>query len=435
MANNVESNFTLKVAKGFLPEFEANTVLLNTVNNQKLESNGLGTPDYGETMKFKRPHQYRSVKTADGDISGSAPTNSIISGTATGTVQEFYTIDVETTILEEAIKLNQLAEIIKPAAQQLVTDVEVDLGQFMIDNSALAYGTEGTAVDAWSDVAGAGALMNEIGIPLAGEKYYTMGSFSQTNLADTQSGLASGDNSLVNTAWQNAQISSRFGGLRALASNALTTYQAGALAGESGTLAATPIATYVAAKDTYQQTLSLTGLTVSTVAALRAGDVLQFTGTGADARSMINLKTRKTVFGSNMAPVNWKCTVLADADTDGAGAATVTVSAAAINEGATGQYNNVSAPLVSGDAFTIRGAADTEYKPNLFYHKEAFGVGTVSLPKLHSTDTVFTTASGISIRCSKYADGAANKNMTRFDLLPAFACFNPLFAGKGWGQP
>ena len=431
MPNNLESNFTKKVAKGFLPGFESNIVLLKTVNTQKLDSNGLGTPDYGSTMQFKRPMQFRSVKTANGDISGGNP-NDIISGTALGTVQSMYTVSVDTPIIEEALELNQLEKILEPIASQFVTDVEVDLGRFMIENSSLVYGTEGNPVAAWSDVAGTGAFMNEIGVPMSGERYYTMNSFSQTNLADAQGGLASGSDNLVNMAWNNAQISDRFGGLKAIASNCLSSYQAGVLAGESGTLAATPVATYVAAKDTYQQVLSLTGLTISTVGALKAGDVIEFSGTGALARSFINLKTRISVFGADGLPIKWTCTVLADANTDGAGAATVTVTSAAINEGG-GEYNNISNPLTSGDAFTIRGTANQVIKPNLFYHKEAFGMGTVSIPKLHATDTTFTTASGISIRVSKYSDGAKNLNKTRFDLLPAFACFNPLMAGRGYG--
>lgn len=429
MANNTDSNITLKVAKGFKPGFEASTVLMNTVDTQTLPGSGLGTPDFGETVKFKRPMQYRSKKTTDGDISG-GPRNDLIFGSSFGEVQEFYTVDVEFSILEEALRLNELEAALNPIAEQIVADIESDLGTFMIEQSGLTYGTPGTPVDAWSDVAGPGALLNSLGVP-NGERFYTMNPFSQTNLADTQSGLASGDNNLVNMAWNRAQISNRFGGLRALASNALSSYQAGALAGESGTVSATPTATYVAAKDTYQQTIVLTGLTVSTTDAVRPGDVIEFTDNG---RNYINLKTRRTVMGADGTPINWRATVVTGGDTDGSGDVTVVVSPAAIEEGSTGQYNNISSPITAGDAFTILGTADTEFQPNLFYHKAAFGLGFVKLPKLYSTDTVMTMKNGVSIRVSRYADGDVNKNIVRFDALPAFACFNPLLAGHGYGE-
>ena len=61
-------------------------------------------------------------------------------------------------------------------------------------------------------------------------------------------------------------------------------------------------------------------------------------------------------------------------------------------------------------------------------------MATVKLPKLYSTDTVATTEDGFSIRVSKYADGDANTQKIRFDLLPAFVTFNPFFAGLGYGS-
>jgi hypothetical protein len=39
----------------------------------------------------------------------------------------------------------------------------------------------------------------------------------------------------------------------------------------------------------------------------------------------------------------------------------------------------------------------------------------------------------MSIRISKYSSGDTNKQQIRFDLLPAYACFNPLMSGQGFG--
>jgi hypothetical protein len=44
-----------------------------------------------------------------------------------------------------------------------------------------------------------------------------------------------------------------------------------------------------------------------------------------------------------------------------------------------------------------------------------------------------TTKDGIQMRVSKYADGDANKQKVRFDMLPAYSTFNPFFAGQGFG--
>jgi hypothetical protein len=160
--------------------------------------------------------------------------------------------------------------------------------------------------------------------------------------------------------------------------------------------------------------------------------VLKFTGSGALARSYTHPKTRKTVFDAAGAPLPWHCTVTADVTLDGSGEGTLVVTGPAIKE-TNGQYNNISAALTSGDVFTIQGTSAKEYQPNLFYHKEAFAIAYVKLPKLYSTDTIATTSDGLSVRCSKYSDGDKNQQKIRFDLLPAFGVMNPFFAGKGYG--
>ena len=125
-------------------------------------------------------------------------------------------------------------------------------------------------------------------------------------------------------------------------------------------------------------------------------------------------------------------TVTQDVTLDGSGAGNLTIAGAGINE-TNGQYNTTDTALQSGDVVTLLGSGSTLYQPNLFYHKQAFGLGTVKLPKLYSTDTIATTSDGMSIRVSKYSDGDANTQKIRFDLLPAYATFNPFFAGQGFG--
>lgn len=425
MANNLDSNITNKVARIFLKEFESSKVLCKTVNTSLLTPEF--TPQFGETVRFKRPHQYRSTETVDGDLTA-VTKNDITSGSAPATVQNYITVPIDWTNREEALSLDQLAEIIRPAAQECVTKLETNLGRFMTANLGLHNGTVGTAISAWGDVASNQSLMQSIGVPMSGEKYAVMNPYSIQALADTQSGLASGDNNLVNTAWKDAQISRNFGGLRGLTSNALPSTQLGALAGATGTISATPDGTYVTAKDTMTQTVTLTGLTVSTVDAVRAGDTIEITQ--AD-RSRLNVMTREIAF-NQAGQIKWTYKVVTGGDTDGGGSVTVTVAAAAINE-ANGQYNNISNPIQAGDTFAILGTADAVEQASLFYHKDAIGLGTIRLPKLHTWDTVIESSDGFSIRVTKYSDGDANKQSIRFDLLPTFSVLNPQFGGTFWG--
>jgi len=309
-------------------------------------------------------------------------------------------------------------------ARRIITDLELSLGQYMQQNCNLHYGAPDTVVDAWTDVAGAAALMDSIGVPMEGEKYYVMNPYTTMNLSSAQNGLNAADG-LVRTAWEKAQISSNFGGLMAITSNSLKSFTSGDASDRAGTLASAPTATYVAHKDTMIQDLAVTAFSAN--GTVKAGEIVQVTG-----RNRLSLSTRETILDASGNQILWSGVVTEDVTLNGSGAGTLKVAGPAIYE-ANGQYNTVSSALDTGDVVTLLGTEDTVYQPNLFYHKQAFGLGSVKLPKLYSTDTIATTEDGMSIRVSKYADGDANTQKIRFDLLPAFATFNPFFAGQGFG--
>ena len=422
MANNLDSNITRKVLRSFLKGFESNRVLTKAVDTQLFS--GRFNPSTGSTIDVKRPHDYNTIRTADGNISA-ATKSSIIAGKASAIVQDRFTVAMDWQVLEEAIQLDQLDMILEPAASRLVTDLELAFAQFMIQNSGLSYGSPDIPVSKWSDVAGAGALMKAIGVPQDGMWNYVVNPFTQTALAGTQTGLTSADQ-LVRTAWEQSAISKDFAGLRVFTSNALESFTSGTSTDRVGALAANPDGTYLTHKDSMVQTWSVSGFTAS--ATIKAGEIVEVTG-----RNQLSLATRKPLVDETGAQVKFRAVVVQDATMDGTGAGTLLVTGPAINE-PNGQYNTVDTPLQAGDVITVLGTASKVYQPNLFFHKQAFGVAFVKLPKLHSTDTVAMTKDGISIRVSRYSDGDADKQTVRFDLQPAFGVFNPFFAGLGYGK-
>jgi len=421
-SNSTTSNITQKIARVFTKKFEASRVLSKTVDTQLLK--GEFNAQSGDTVSVKRGHDYKTDRTSTGDISA-VDKSDIISGKATGTVQDYFTVHMDWDSRAEMLELDQLEEIIAPAATRMVTDLELDLGSYMYKNCNLHYGVPGTVVDAWGDVAGAGALMDSMGIPNDSQRYYVMNPFTTSNLANTQSGLSSGDNSLVTTAWQNAQISSKLGNLMAMTSNALPSYTSGTLTDRAGTLSGTPTATYLAHKDTMIQSLAVTGFALGTDT-IKAGEIITVTG-----RNRIGLSTRSAFTDATGAQILWSGVVTADVTLAG-GAGTLLVAGAGMFE-ANGQYNTVDSALTSGDVVTLLGSASTVYQPNMFYHKQAFGIAVIPQTKLYSTDTIATTPDGMQIRISKYADGDTNKQKIRFDLVAAYATFDPFKAGQGFG--
>lgn len=424
MANNFDSNITQKLARVFLEKFESMRVLSKNVNTQLLK--GQFGPDTGDTVSFKRPTDYISQRTSSGDIS-STTASSIITGKASGTVQDYFTVEVDFTEADQAIKMDQMDELLAPMATRIVTDMEVDFAAFMMKNAGLLAGTYGTAVSTWDHVALAGSVMEATGIPHDSDWIYAVNPYIQTSLASNQRSLGSGGVSgdLISEAHRKAIISDNLAGLKVMSATTLATHTQPATGDRAGTLSATPTGTYLAHKDSMQQTLPVTGFGTFT-GTIPAGTVVQVTG-----RNRLNLSTRQPIIDGTGSTVLFTGVVVSDASlTTGAG--NLVVSGPGINE-ASGQYNTVDSALTSGDVVTLLGADSTLYQPNLFWHKQAFSIGSVPMEKLFSTDTVATTEDGLQIRVSKGASIRENKQIVRFDLRPAYATLNPFFAGQGFG--
>lgn len=422
--NSLDSNVSQIVLKKFLPGFMSDLVLAKTVDRQLLA--GEINSSTGDSVSFKRPHQFSSLRTATGDISGQTK-NNLVSGKATGRVGNYITVAVEYQQLEEAIKLNQLDEILAPVRQRIVTDLETELAKFMMNNGALSLGSPNTPINKWSDVAQTASFLKDLGV-IEGENYAVMDPWSAQRLADAQSGLH-GSDKLIQTAWEDAQISGNFGGIHALMSNGLASRSQGAFGGTL-TVQANPTVTYVAVKDTYQFTVTLAGATASVTGFLKAGDQIKFTNT-----FWLNQQSKQALYNGST-PISFTATVLQDANSTAGGQVTVTLSGVPIYDAAPQQqYNAVSRQVVAGDAVTVIGTASQTMKPNLFYNKFFCGLGSIPLPKLNSIDSAVATYEGFSIRVHKYADGDANVQKMRFDLLPAYVCFNPHMGGQFFGNP
>lgn len=422
MANNLSSNWSRKLMEVFLEKFEASRVVTKTINTQLFQ--GKFNPSSGTVVDIKRPHDYNVLSTAGGDISASTKSD-ILSGKASATVQNYMTVATEWSNIQEALELNQLDQILAPMATRLVTQLELNLASYMATNSGLSVGIPGTAIDAWSDVANASSLLTAVGVPMDSQWHYVCGPFVQQALASVQNGLSPANGSLVETAWEKALISKNFAGMRVSMSNCLPSRTNGVSADRAGALTGAPTATYVGAKDTMTQVWAVTGF--SNGATLVPGDIIEVTG-----RYLVSNASRQVIFDSAGAQVKFRGTVTTGVTLGASGEGNVTVTGAAIYE-ANGQYNTVSSALTTSDVVTVLGASAAVVQPALFYHPQAFALATVKLPKLFSTDTVAVTEDGISLRVSRYADGDANVQNVRFDLLPAFGTLNPFFAGQAFG--
>lgn len=431
MADNFDSNFTRKLARVFLEKFESSRVLSKNVDTQLLT--GKFAPDTGDTVDFKRPTDYKSVRTPKGDVSGETASD-IITGKASGIVQDYFTTFVDYDEADEAIKMDQIDQLLAPLATRIKTDLELDFAAFMMKNTALLAGTVGTAADTWDDIAEAGAVLESSGVPGDAPWFYTVNPFTQRKLASTNRSLGAGGvaGGLVKTAVDKATIAEVFAGFdKVMTATTLASYTIGAEADRAGTLSGTPTVTYLAAKDTMTQVLAVTAVGAGSTV-LNAGETVTITA-ASGAINRLNLSTRQVILDETSSPIVWTGTVTETVTLTG-GAGNVTVTGPAIFE-LDGAYNTVSQSPLSGDIVTFSGAANAIIQPNLFWHKQAFSIGSVPIKKLHSTDTLATTEDGLQFRISKGVGFLENEQKVRFDFRPAYGVMNPFFAGQGFGAP
>ena len=422
MANNFDSNFSRKLMSSFLDKFESERVLTKNVDTQLFAGKFNGST--GDTIDIKRPTDYNTVRTANGDVSGETKSD-ILTGKASAVVQDYFTAFVDYDEADEAIKMDQLDELLAPMATRIVTDFETDYAEFMMKNTALLAGTVGTGVATWDDVAEAGAIMQATGVPMDQSWCYAANPFTQRKLASDQRSL--GGETGAMTANQRATITDNFAGMKVMTATTLGNYSTGVGADRAGTVVGTPVATYVGAKDTMTQVVGVTAFQANLVVA--AGETVTITG-----RNRLNLSTRKPVIDETGSQVVWTATVTEAVTLDGSGAGNLVLTGPAIFE-ANGQYNTVDSAIAASDVITLGGAASTIIKPNLFWHKQAFTVASVPIKKLHSTDTVATTADGLQLRVSKGVGFLENEQKVRIDFRPAYGVMNPFFAGQGFGTP
>jgi hypothetical protein len=422
MTNNFNSNFSRKLMRSFLDKFESERVLTKNVDTQLFAGKFNGST--GDTIDVKRPTDYNTVRTANGDVSGETKSD-ILTGKASAVVQDYFTAFVDYEEADEAIKMDQLDELLAPMATRIVTDFETDYAEFMMKNTALLAGTVGTGVSTWDDVAEAGAIMQATGVPMDQSWCYAANPFTQRKLASDQRSL--GGETGAMTANQRATITDNFAGMKVMTATTLGNYSTGVGADRAGTVVGTPVATYVAAKDTMTQVVGVTAFQANLVVA--AGETVTITG-----RNRLNLSTRKPMIDETGSQVVWTATVTESVTLDGSGAGNLTLTGPAINE-ANGQYNTVDSAIAASDVITLGGAASTIIQPNLFWHKQAFTVASVPIKKLHSTDTVATTEDGLQLRVSKGVGFLENEQKVRIDFRPAYGVMNPFFAGQGFGNP
>lgn len=431
MTNNLSSNVTDKLMSAFVPAFESQRKISKAVSTNArnlVEGFDESTGDVFGAVRMKRNLQFVPQRTPDGDFTGKEK-NPVIVGSAPAEVGEYCTVFVEMSDVERALESKDVAEemkqLVMPAAEDMCNTIESELVDRMMKNAALVSGDPTKSIKTWNDIAQGGTLMKAIGLP-SGRKYCAINDFDGLALSGEQKALAV--NPEVGEAWRTATIANQFAGFdTVMTHDNMPSFEAGDV--NTGlTVKSQPVQTYASLKDSYRQTLVITGGSDGDV--LKAGTTLIIGGV-----NFTHLRNHKPVRGVGGAFINLTVSVLEDATFDGLGDANVTVSGCGIYEdGVNGAYNTIDGLITAGATVTILEQNGQTYAPGLAFHEAFFGMGSIKLKKLAATDSSFTTKDGLNLRVTEDSDSTGNKHLLRIDFRPTFACLNPFFGEKLYGN-
>lgn len=429
---DLTSNYVNRLAKGFLKAWNSQMVFTKAVNRAVITDSDFRNPVSGDTAYVRRPWDFRAVETARGDLT-SATLNSLQRGRASCVAQNVITVPIEWDLIDESQDLNDedLGMIMQAASARAASKLETNIATYALQNLGHTLGTVNNTISQWSDVAQIGSFASAFGFP-EGKCYGLFDPYSIERLANAQNGLAGNTGDLVTSAWERAKIAGNFGNVDARMCDTLASQTNGAGYSLSDNIVidgVAPTQTYVAAKDTYQTTLALTGFDENDT--LVAGSRLEI-----PSIYWVNQKTKTISVGRDGNPLPYQCVVVTGDTADANGDMSVVVQGPAIYE-ATGQYNTISAAIGTSNAVNIiSGAAASTNVPSIFMHPEALGLCFVKLSKLYGQESrVITSKDGsFSMRLSMGSDMTTAKTILRIDLQPCFATFNPLLGGVVWGN-
>jgi hypothetical protein len=368
----------------------------------------------GDTARVPRPVYFKST---DGSVLQAGDTSAIEEGTVSVKLNYRKVVSFNVTSAEMALNVVDLQQrIIKPAMETLAQDVE----SAVADAYKGIYnfvGTPGTIPSTFLEVGAAGTKMTKLGVPMQNRvAFYD---------PDASLALANGlktvfPKEIATKAIEKAGIG-YYANFMLYENQSLKMHTVGDYGGTPLVKGASQNVTYKTAADTWTQSLITDGWTASKTGLLKEGDVFTIAGVYS-----VNRRTYETTNDL----MNF--VVTADADSDVSGNATLTISPPIITSGA---YQNVTAAPLDDAAITVKsGTANTAYRQNLAFHKNAITLafGQLDVPQ-DGVSASRVNYKGISIVATRQFNITTYATTFRFDIYFGVKVQNPDFAVRTTG--
>lgn len=383
-----------------LMEFTNNLVFAKTARRDYQDK---FDPTTGGSIRIRKPTRYEP-RTGE-NISVQA----INEQYTTIDVGDMIGVDVEVTSRELALQLDDFnREILNPAMVTLANKIDSLMYDTTLQISSFV-GTAGTPPNSFPVANAANAVLNSFGVPQGKNRFAMLKSFDASAL----------QNALYNTFNENFNKEIILdGSMGNLAGFDMYDVQ-NIIRPAVGTVTASLGAPAINTAGQSGSTLILDGFTAGAV--ISVGRVFTIAGINS-----LN-PTSRTDTGQLAQFV-----VLVGGTADGGGNLTITVQTNGYPLTVTGPYRNISNFPADNALLTFQDA----HNINVAYHKEAFALVTIKLPE--GADGAYQRnmmdpKAKINIRMTRQYQIANDKNVIRFDVLPAVKCF-PEYATRIMGS-
>ena len=319
-------------------------------------------------------------------------------------------VDCTITDTELTMSLNDFSDqFLKPAMNQLASDIEYSAMLAMYKTVPNSVGTVSTQID-YKKFQQAGQRLTENLAP-SSDRTFLLNPSSRVEFSDAVKGLFQ-SSSNIEDQYREGMVG-RTGGFDVFENTMIPVHTTGTYGGTPLTNGATQGST--GSGNAYVATSSIvTDGWTSGGTSLKAGDIVTFAGC-YDVHPETKVSTG----------VLKKFVIVSDVS-DTTGAITMTVSPGVIAGGA---YQNCSNRIADNSAIVVLGTSATAYGQNLAFHKDAFTFVSADLDIPKGVDMAARERFGnISMRFVRWFDGDAGEWKSRFDILHGMAALYPELA-------
>ena len=369
----------------------------------------------GSSITIRRPADF-TVRTG-----ATMNVQDVLEGGVPLTVDTQKGVDFQFSSTELTLSIEELSErVIQPAMSSLVNDIASDIFTTMYKGAYEFVGTMGTAIDSYAKFARFPTRMDHCATPTVARKVL-LHTDDNWGMIGQQTQLYSGSPGLVNQAYTEGNLG-KVAGCDTYSSQVAPTHTVGPLGGTPAVndTSGSQNVTYNTAKDTWSQSLITDGWTASAAARVKAGDSFTIATV-----YKVNPKTKATT------AILQDFVVLADASSDGSGNLTMTISPPIITSG---PHQTVNQAPADGALLTFRGTANTTYRQNLAYFKNAMAMCFVPMEIPQGAVNVSRrTYKGLSVRLIPVYDGVNDLSKWRLDVLYGKKPIDPRKIVRGAG--